>query len=170
MPWENSLTLTRQINPPIWKIFKQSSNLYFIGKSLPLSSKDTISFNLRIISPAISEWEIWSKDEILCEAYSYIDSNFVLSDENLTVKAIESNNDTLIVSFFGQEINPVPAKLWRISLRPNTFPSWILLQSCSPVENQAAKTVKLKEFIEDVIRPVTNPFTVLIINIILLKD
>lgn len=168
MPWENSSTLTRQINPPIWKIFKQSSNLYLIGKSLALSSNDTISFNLRIISPAISEWETWSKDEILCEAYSYIDSNFVLSDENLTVKAIESNNDTLVVSFFGQEINPVPAKLWRISLRPNTLPSWILLQSCSPVENQAAKTVKLKEFIEDVIRPVTNPFTVLIINNILL--
>lgn len=169
MPWENSLTLTSQI-PVDWKIFHPSPSVLITGKSLLLSSRDSISFKLRIISPAILDWGQWATEEIISEAYLYGDSMFIPSKENLFIRKVQSNRDTVTIELFGREINPIPTKLWRISLRPQSVPTWISDQSCNPDGDQASRTVRLREFIEDVIRPVTNPFTVATINIFLQKN
>ncbi|MBA4385294.1 MAG: hypothetical protein C0410_11205 [Anaerolinea sp.] len=169
IPWINSVTLSSGI-PLYWRIHHPSPTVRISGKSLSLQSRDSLSFKLSLISPVIHDWGDWTRDEIITETFSFIDTNFIEAKENLGVRIIQTKGDTCVITLFAKEIDPTPNKLWRISLRPNSVSPWISDQSCLPDGDQARKTVKLKEFIEDVIRPVTNPFTVNTIHIFLQKD
>lgn len=167
MPWENSITLSSE-TPLQSKILRSNASVSSDYSNLGIGSKDSLYFIYKIIGPSIFEWENWTKDEIQSEVYEYKDSDLVLvQNKSLTVRNIKTKKDTCTIAFFVNEINPQPAKLLRLLLRPQMVPSWISTQSCDIHGDQASQTVKLENFINDVISDQNNPFTVSTFHIFL---
>jgi len=158
MPWDNSLTLSNK-TPVDWKIFRSNKEITSPDE-IKMDQRDSLHIKLRIVGPCIFEWRNWSKDEIQSELFSYKDPKFILENGNFEVRNILTTNDTCTITLFIKDINPSPHKLFCVFLRPNRVPDWISSQSCAPNGDQAKKTVKLEEFIKDIISPITNPFTI----------
>lgn len=161
MPWENTITLSGNTTLQS-KIFRSNANML---KDFPfvlsINTKDSLSIAYKIIGSGIYEWEEWSKDEIQSEIYEYRDTNFVfVKDKSLTTLSVATKQDTCTMILHINNIDPQPTKLIRILLKPNNIPSWISQQSCDVNGNQASHTVRLKNFINDVISNQNNQLIV----------
>lgn len=168
--WENSITLSNG-SPYQLKIINSNSNLKSNTPNLYLSSKDSLSFKCRIISPVFLEWGEWTTDVVDVQIHSFKDSTFTQEGNvDLKIKEFKKTFDTCIFSFYKKEIDPSTPNLIRIRIKPKNLPEWIWEQSCEGNGNQATKTVKLYDFINAVIKIVNNELTIATEYLFILKE
>lgn len=169
MNWENSLTLTSNVALKS-KILRSNARVSSNYKTVALKSRDSLFIIYKIYGTNISEWRNFKKEDIqteICNSENKTSNS--QETENLTIKKIKIVKDTITISFFIKEINPEPTKLIKLFIRPQFVPAWVVDQSCGISGDQATKSVKFKDFIEDVIGNQSNPFTLSAFEILLKK-
>lgn len=116
----------------------------------------------------------------------WIDS---ISAEDFNIKQYRISNDTLIlknpelkITEYKIDTNKslhlklesikkeISTDLVEIEFLPKNIPNWVLAYTCDPTDNQSNKTVKLKEFLEDILMPVDKKFSLFKISFLYEKS
>lgn len=138
---------------------------YPAKRKIILASEDSVALTIALTSEVFKEWSSIDSSDFEFELCSPKDTLLVITKVSSIVRNLRLNQDTLYLSLFIDKLTPKPPKLLRICLRPKRIPDWIKHQDCESLSVQSNCTVKLKDFVEDIIRSITSPYTIVSIKI-----